>query len=55
MKDARGEEEEVCGQVRWHAIDSSMNFCICRWIDLLKSYFPGKVPWILLFTLLEIS
>lgn len=29
----------MCGQVRWHAIDSSMNFCICRWVVLQESRF----------------
>lgn len=37
--DARGEKEEVCRQVRWHTIDSSTNFCICRWLDLQESRF----------------
>jgi len=39
IKDVRCEEEEVCGQVRWHAIDSSTNFCICRWVVLQESRF----------------
>lgn len=58
FEDASGEEEEVCGQVRWHTIDSPTDFCICPWVlisehSFLEACRPGETS--APFALLKIS